>query len=54
MNKFSCTLLFLLYQKITIFVALLANLRYASTNWWKIDKNKKELTRDTPVLTQFK
>jgi len=23
-----------------IFYALLANLRHASTNWWKINKNK--------------
>jgi len=29
-----------LYRNIMIFDALLANLRHASTNWWKVNKNK--------------
>jgi len=39
-NKFSCSLLFLLYGNIMTFHALLANLHRASTNWWKVNKNK--------------
>ena len=39
-NKFSCSLVFLSYRNIMSFDALLANLRYASTGWWKVNKNK--------------
>ena len=34
------SLLFLLYRNIMTFDALLTNLRHASTNWWKANKNK--------------
>ena len=36
---FSCSLLFLLYRNIMTFDALLVNLRHASGNWWKLNKN---------------
>jgi len=35
-------LLFLLYRNIISFDALLAHLRHASTNWWKV--NKKQIS----------
>jgi len=42
-NKFSCSLLLLLYHNIMTFDALLANLHHASTNWWKENKTKISL-----------
>jgi len=46
-------LLFLLYRNITTFDALLANLRHASTNWWKVNTNKNIIKFSCGLLLLF-
>jgi len=48
--KLSCILPFLLYRNIMTFNALLANLRHASTNWLKVNKNLIKLCCGTLLL----
>jgi len=52
-NKFSCSLLFLLYRKIMTFDVLLANLRHASTDWWKVNKKKNLIKYSCGLLLLF-
>jgi len=52
-NKFYCSFLFLLFRNIMNFDALLANLRHASTNWWKVKKNKNLITFRCDLLLLF-
>jgi len=35
------------------FVALLANLRHPSTNWWKVNKNKNLIKYSCDLLLLF-